>query len=183
MSQKGIKANFKFWLETEDGYVFGEGPFELLSRVRELGTLAHAAKALNMSYRHAWGAIRTVETRLGIPVMTRHKGGARGGGGAELTKEGYLLIDEYYRLKEAYSRASQALETENDDRALCVEGYARGRVLRVWEEKPTMAEVEMEGGDIAKFLIGQKKDKEDSIAVGDRLRFNLKDIRLPAENE
>ena len=100
-----------------------------------------------------------------------------------MTKEGYLLIDEYYRLKEAYSRASQALETENDDRALCVEGYARGRVLRVWEEKPTMAEVEMEGGDIAKFLIGQKKDKQESIAVGDRLRFNLRDTRLPTEKE
>ena len=183
MPLKGLRVNFKFWLETEDGYVFGEGPFELLGRVRELGTLTSAAKALNMSYRHAWGAIRTIETRLGIPVLTRHKGGARGGGGAELTKEGYLLIDEYYRLREAYSRASQALETENADRALCVEGYARVRVLRVWEEKPTMAEVEIEGGETARFLIGQKKDKEESIAVGARLRFNLRDIRLPIEKE
>jgi len=181
MRLKGIRANFKFWLETEDGYVFGEGPFELLCKIRELGTLSAAAQALDMSYRHAWGVIKDVERRLDAPILRTHKGGTRGGGGAELTEEGHSLVNEYYRLKEAYSHASRVLAMERVDHALGLEGYVRGRVLRVKEGRPTIIEVEMEEGGIVKFLLDEEWVREKGIVPGDRLRFGLKDASLPVE--
>lgn|GEM_PF-1530873 len=180
---KGIRANSKFWLETEDGYVFGEGPFELLCKIREFGTLSAAAEALAMSYRHAWGIIKEVENRLGTPILDTYKGGTKGGGGAELTEQGHSLVDEYYRLKEAYSRTSHVLAMERADQALGLEGYIRGRVLRIWEGRPAMIEVEMEGGGVVKFLLDEEQVKEKSIGQGDMVRFGLKDISLPVEKE
>jgi len=50
-----FKPVVKVWLETKEGYIFGEGPFELLSKIEECGTLSGAAQELGMSYRHAWG--------------------------------------------------------------------------------------------------------------------------------
>ena len=113
MSLKGIRANFKFWLETEDGYVFGEGLFKLLSKISALGTLTAAANALDMSYRQAWGKIKNVEKRLGTTLIETHKGGDKGGGGSELTREGRALLDEYYRLREAYAQASRMLSSKD----------------------------------------------------------------------
>jgi len=178
---RGIRAVFKFWLETEDGYVFGEGPFELLCKIRELKTLSAAARALGMSYRHAWGVIKSVEKKLGRPVLRTRKGGAKGGGGAELTEEGHSLINEYFRLKEAYSQASRALTVGETDRALGLEGHVRGRVLRVSEGRPAMIDVEVVEGSVLKFLLDEGRVKE--IKSGDRLRVKLKDASLSVEKE
>lgn len=70
-----LKLVVKFWLETENGYVFGEGAFKLLKEIRELGTLSGAAEALKMSYRHAWGTLKKIEERIGKPILKTHKGG------------------------------------------------------------------------------------------------------------
>lgn len=183
MPLKGIRANFKFWLETEDGYVFGEGPFELLLKIRELGTLSAAAQALDMSYRHAWGVIKDVERKLGTPILRTHKGGTKGGGGAELTEEGHSLVNEYYRLKEAYSHASRMLAMERADQALGLEGYIGGRVLRVREGRPAIIDVEIEGGRVAKFILDEEQFKGKGIVPGDRLRFRLKDASLLVEKK
>lgn len=180
---RGIKATFKFWLETEGGYVFGEGPFELLCEIRERGTLSAAAQALGMSYRHAWGVVKGVERMLGTPVLRTHKGGSRGGGGAELTEEGHSLVNEYYRLKEAYAQASRMLATGRADQVIGLEGYITGRVLRVRQGRPTMIDIEVEEGGIVKFLLDEEKVKKKGIAPGDRLRFNLKEASLPVEKE
>lgn len=94
-----LKPVIKFWLEMDGGYIFGEGPFELLSSVKELGTIRGAAKELGMSYRHAWGIVKTVERRIGRPILKTRKGGSRGGGGAELTEDGELLLDKYSEVK------------------------------------------------------------------------------------
>jgi molybdate transport repressor ModE-like protein len=183
MPLRGIKATFKFWLETEDGYVFGEGPFELLCKIRELETLSAAAQALGMSYRHAWGIIKNVERRVGTPFLKTRKGGTRGGGGAMLTAEGHSLVNEYYRLKEAYSHASRMLTMETANQVLGLEGHIRGRVLRVKEGRPSIVDVQIEGGGVVKFLFDEEKVKEKGIAPGDRLRFKLKDASLPVEKE
>jgi molybdate transport repressor ModE-like protein len=96
-----LKPVIKFWLETDGGYIFGEGPFELLSRIQEFGTIRAAAKELGMSYRHAWGIVKTIERRIGKPILKTHKGGRLGGGGAELTEDGELLLNKYLEVKKA----------------------------------------------------------------------------------
>lgn len=104
-----LKPVIKFWLETEEDYVFGEGPFSLLSKTQELGTLRGAAEALGMSYRHAWGIVKSVEQKIGKPVLKTHKGGKFGGGGAELTEDGRLLVNKYREVKEALVEVSKKL--------------------------------------------------------------------------
>jgi len=83
--------------------VFGEGLFMLLRKVDEFGTLSDAAKALRMSYRHAWGMIRRAEEVLGEPLLKFWKGGRKGGGGAQITKSGRKMLNEYLRLKRELS--------------------------------------------------------------------------------
>jgi molybdate transport repressor ModE-like protein len=90
---------FKFWLETEDGYVFGPGVYSLLGKIEERGSLKEAAEVLGMSYRFAWGLIRKAEERLGEPLIKAHKGGKDGGGGAEVTPLGRHYIEEFEALR------------------------------------------------------------------------------------
>jgi len=105
---------FKVWLETDEGYVFGPGVYSLLKKIEETGTLKESAEALGMSYRYAWGLLRKAEERLGEPLVTAHKGGRSGGGGAELTSVGRGFIGDFERMRRAVSRASEAgLEDES----------------------------------------------------------------------
>lgn len=94
-----LKVGIKLWLETEKGYVFGEGIFKILNKIDERGTLRGATKELGMSYRHAWGIIKKIEQKIGKPLLATHKGGKHGGGGAKLTAEAKLLIDKYLEAK------------------------------------------------------------------------------------
>jgi molybdate transport repressor ModE-like protein len=94
-----LRPKYKFWLETDDGYVFGEGTFELLEGIREKGSLTASAQDLHMSYRHAWGIIKQMEKNLGQTVLITYKGGKHGGGGAKLTPIGTRLLRTYSQCK------------------------------------------------------------------------------------
>jgi molybdate transport repressor ModE-like protein len=94
-----LKPCFKLWLETEDGYVFGPGSFELLHGIQEKGNLKAIAEGLNMSYRQAWGIIKQIEDTLGEPIIITHRGGKVGGGGAKLTQAGKKLLETYLKLQ------------------------------------------------------------------------------------
>jgi molybdate transport repressor ModE-like protein len=99
---------FKVWMETEDGYVFGPGVYSLLKKVMDFGTLKEASTELGMSYRYAWGLIRKAEEKLGEPLLSAHKGGKSGGGGAELTTRGKMFLKEFENLREQMRRASES---------------------------------------------------------------------------
>ena len=98
---------FKVWMETEDGYVFGPGVYSLLKKVMEVGTLKKASTDLGMSYRYAWGLIRKAEEKLGEPLLSAHKGGKAGGGGAKLTERGKKFLLEFESLREQMRQASE----------------------------------------------------------------------------
>ena len=102
-----LRACFKVWFETEDGYAFGPGTFNLLKEIERTGSLSLAVGNLSMSYRYAWGLLKKVEKRIGAPVLRTFKGGSHGGGGADLTEEGRRLLEEYSRLVEEFSRISE----------------------------------------------------------------------------
>ena len=104
-----VKPVFKFWLETNKGYAFGEGPFEILSKVKELGTLSGAAEGLHMSYRQAWGMIKEIEEEVGESLLRTRKGGASGGGGAELTEAGLKLLSQYSKTKKELAEFSKKI--------------------------------------------------------------------------
>jgi molybdate transport system regulatory protein len=100
---------FKVWMETDEGYVFGPGVYSLLKKITEVGTLKEAATELGMSYRYAWGLIKKAEDKLGEPLLTAHKGGRSGGGGAELTERGKQFLVEFQKLREEMMRVTQTI--------------------------------------------------------------------------
>jgi molybdate transport repressor ModE-like protein len=100
---KKLKPMYKFWLESEDGYVFGQGSFELLKGIQEKGSLSGSAKARGMSYRYAWGIIKEIEKRIGKPILETHKGG-KSGGGAKLTLTGRELLEIYVKFTKAFDQ-------------------------------------------------------------------------------
>ena len=98
----------KIWLERDDEKVFGAGPLDLLRRVERTGSLLQAAEEINMSYSHAWSLVRSLETKLGFPLLLKQAGG-KGGGGSVLSNEGLKLADRYERFQGEADRMIQAL--------------------------------------------------------------------------
>jgi molybdate transport system regulatory protein len=84
----------------EERYI-GHGRIELLELIGEHGSIARAAKAMNMSYKRAWYLIDGFNGMFAEPLIERQHGG-RGGGAATLTPFGAELVRQY-RAMEAKS--------------------------------------------------------------------------------
>lgn len=93
-----MRLAYKIWLDN-NGRVFGDGPYDLLSRVEQSGSLSQAAAEMGMSYNKAWRLIRTLEARLGLPLLERKVGGVAGGG-SEVTFQARQLMKQYRALRE-----------------------------------------------------------------------------------
>lgn len=102
-----MKINYKFWLENEKGKVYGDGPFDILNRVKRTGSLRQAAFEINMSYSQAWNLIRGLEKKLGFKLLQRKVGGIEGGG-SELTEEANALQEKYQRF---YHQVEQQIKS------------------------------------------------------------------------
>lgn len=89
-----MEIRSKFWIEIDEEPVFGRGRRFLLEAIDKYGSINQAAKEINISYRKAWGYIKTMEERLGITLVERHAGG-KNGGGALLTKEAKDFVSKY----------------------------------------------------------------------------------------
>ncbi|HYA46892.1 MAG TPA: substrate-binding domain-containing protein, partial [Burkholderiales bacterium] len=72
--------------------------FRLLRHMHEMGTLAQAARAVGLSYRHAWNQIGKWERLLGQPLAKLERGR-----GASLTAFGERLLRAEQRALEALS--------------------------------------------------------------------------------
>lgn len=92
----------KMWLETDEGYVFGPGVYNLLVSIKEKGTLKGASQQLDMSYRYAWGLIKKAEKKLGAPLIKAKKGGRQGGGSSQITNLGESYIKDFETLQKKW---------------------------------------------------------------------------------
>ena len=88
-----MKVIYKVWLDN-NGKAFGEGPYELLKRVEQTQSLHQAANQMGMAYSKAWTILRTMEHRLGFPLLDRKVGG-RSGGGSQITARAKNLMKHY----------------------------------------------------------------------------------------
>ncbi len=88
-----MRVDYKVWLDN-DGKAFGDGPYELLRRVEKMMSLHRAANQMGMSYSKAWQLIRTLEERLGFPLLERKVGG-QSGGGSLVTPQARNLMNHY----------------------------------------------------------------------------------------
>jgi len=88
----------KIWLLMEGRSALGAGRVELLKMIDREGSIAGAAKKLDMSFRRAWNAVERAEEGLGVKLLERRKGGA-GGGRSNLTPFARDLVARFDRLR------------------------------------------------------------------------------------
>jgi putative molybdopterin biosynthesis protein len=74
MRTRGVHLEYSFQSDGQHGADVQNPLFELLSAVREHGSIQHAAKAMGASYRHVWGALKHWEGVLGEPLVSWSQG-------------------------------------------------------------------------------------------------------------
>jgi molybdate transport system regulatory protein len=67
---------------------------ELLRQIRAGGSLNAAAKAMGISYQHAWNLIDEMNRMAPHPLVEKQRGGANGGG-ATVSAYGEQILNEY----------------------------------------------------------------------------------------
>jgi molybdate transport system regulatory protein len=72
----------------------GHGRVQLLELIGQHGSIAKAAKAMDMSYKRAWYLMDEFNSMFADPLIERQHGG-RGGGAAKLTPFGADLVRQY----------------------------------------------------------------------------------------
>ncbi|ATW24918.1 winged helix-turn-helix domain-containing protein [Candidatus Formimonas warabiya] len=102
-----LRLKYKIWLD-KDGKVFGEGPYRLLKGIEDTGSLNTSAKEMKMSYSQAYNLIKSIEKRLGFPLVHSQAGGY-GGGGSQLTDGAKELMKKYLSFRQECEEAIQSL--------------------------------------------------------------------------
>lgn len=88
----------RIWLEGDKGTFIGHGRAVLLERIKEQGSISKAAKSMEMSYKHAWDLIKSIQSQAGQTIVETSRGGT-GGGGARLTPEGEKLLAYFWAME------------------------------------------------------------------------------------
>lgn len=108
--EKHAELRFTHWVYIDGVKFFGPGRVQLLNHIKDTGSIAQAAKAMEMSYKKAWRMVDEMNTLGGGPYVIAHKGGQQGGG-TELTERAQNVLDAYDRLN---SRLRAVIEEEKE---------------------------------------------------------------------
>lgn len=102
----GLRPGFRLWLADDGDQTapFGPGRWRLLQAIERRGSLRAAAADLAISYRKAWGDLRTSECQLGIKLIEARRGG-QGGGDTQLTEAGRAWLRAYDRFQASVEHA------------------------------------------------------------------------------
>jgi molybdate transport system regulatory protein len=95
----------------DNGSMFGPGKADLLALIEETGSIAAAGRALQMSYKRAWGLVEAMNAMFRTPVVESSRGGAKHGG-ATLTDTGRRVL-ALYRNLETNTRSATKVEIRN----------------------------------------------------------------------
>jgi putative molybdopterin biosynthesis protein len=70
MRARGVHLEYSFQPDGQRGADVYNPLFELLSTLRDHGSIQQAARSLGLSYRHVWGALKHWEEVLGEPLVS-----------------------------------------------------------------------------------------------------------------
>lgn len=84
----------------------GPGRADLLEHIERTGSISAAGKAMNMSYKRAWGLVRALNEGFGIVLVEASRGGSTQGG-AHLSEAGHAVL-AHYRTMQTRTRAAIA---------------------------------------------------------------------------
>jgi molybdate transport system regulatory protein len=99
-----------FRLQFEPEGRLGRGKIQLLSHIKDTGSISAGGRAMDMSYRRAWLLVDEMNRLFRQPVVESQRGGKQGGG-AVLTPFGEALIAHYQAMEE---KARAALADDID---------------------------------------------------------------------
>ena len=88
---------FRSWLEKNGETFLSWGRVVLLERIRETGSIAAAARSMEMAYSHAWSLVAKMNRLAGEELVARTFGG-RNGGRAWLTPAGEAAVAQFWEL-------------------------------------------------------------------------------------
>ncbi len=106
----GCQCRGKIWIEINGKTFLGIGRVVLLERIHEHGSISKAARSMNMSYKHAWDLIDSMNRQAKKPLVVTSKGG-KGGGGAKLTESGVNAVRLFWKI---YKRFNEFLNEETE---------------------------------------------------------------------
>jgi len=89
--------------------IFGDGLAALLEEINKHHSVLDASKQLGMSYRYALHRITLAEKRLGKTLVTRVRGGAKGGGFSEITPFGEDLMLRFRKAQTKLEKTANQL--------------------------------------------------------------------------
>lgn len=93
------QINYRFNIRVFQGDepYLGKGRIQLLERIIEYGSIAQAARSMDMSYRKAWQLVKDMNQMAPAPLVEKQSGG-KAGGGAIVTPHGQAAIQKYHTL-------------------------------------------------------------------------------------
>ena len=84
----------RFRIDFTESSNLGPGKIALLEGIRTYRSVSETARRMKISYRRAWLLLDSLNKSFDVPATVNSVGG-RGGGGAEITPFGVLLIESY----------------------------------------------------------------------------------------
>ena len=107
----GYSVGGRVWLEKDGELYLGWGRVILLERIDEYGSLAAAARSMNLAYRNAWLWVESMN-RLAPSVLVKKASGGAGGTHVVLTEEGREAIKQYKKLRQKFQKFLEKSEPE-----------------------------------------------------------------------
>jgi len=98
---KGFQIKGRLWVEKNGKTFLSWGRVVLLECIQETGSIAAAARSLEMAYSHAWSLVKTMNRLAGEELVARTLGGARGGS-AQLTPAGQDAVKQFWELTDRF---------------------------------------------------------------------------------
>lgn len=104
-----MRVSVKVCITDDQGEKFmGDGPYELLQRVEQCGSMRQAALEMNMSYAKAHRILKRLEAVLGVSLFDKYIGGAKHGG-TNLTPAAQQLLVDYAQMRQEVSTQAEAI--------------------------------------------------------------------------
>jgi molybdate transport system regulatory protein len=94
---QGTQIKGRLWLEKSGETFISWGRVILLERIKETGSIAAAARSLEMAYSHAWTLVANMNRLAGEELVARTFGG-KNGGRAWLTPAGEAAVAQFWEV-------------------------------------------------------------------------------------
>ena len=101
-------TEIKLRIDFDKERYIGHGRIQLLELIGEHGSIAQAAKAMDMSYKRAWDLVEELNGIFDKPLVSSQSGGKKGGG-ASLTELGQEIVAQYNQVVMSAETAAKAL--------------------------------------------------------------------------